>query len=117
MQRCSRVVKTSGDGVELGTSIEEKGRGCNVTVHARVDERIVDDALAIMLKGGELRRQPVFTVSIEVRTLDDVHVAPGPTDGAGFCSEATVPSKEGFHHVHTAQTGGDTQVMDRRTAL
>src|SRR6267142_2273094 len=117
MQRCSRVVKTSGNGVELGASIEEKGRGCDVTVHARVDERIVDDALSILSKGCELRRQHVLAVSIEVRTLDDVHVAPGPPDGASFCSEATVRRKEGVHHVHTAQTGGDTQVMNRGTAL
>src|SRR3989454_8577790 len=104
MQRCSRVVKTSGNGVELGASIEEKGRGCDVTVHARVDERIVDDALSILSKGCELRRQHVFAVSIEVRTLDDVHVAPGPPDGASFCSEATVRRNEGVQLFHTVQT-------------
>src|SRR5688572_1769931 len=90
MQPGSGGIKASGNRVDLGVSFRDALRSSDVTVHARVDKRIVDDAVAVLCKGGVLRCQHVSTGSIEVREFDDFYVAPRPVDGTRFWSETAV---------------------------
>ena len=65
---------------------------------------------------ANLAARLVFALSIVIRLLDHVQVAPRPIDRAGFGPKTAIALEKAVNHILAAKAGGDAQVMNGGTA-
>src|SRR5438309_9521012 len=111
MQPRTRVIKSSRNDVNLCPVLQEPLRRLDVTVHASVDECVVDDALAVLRPlvnaGGKLQ----FVRFREIRVRVSFQSSPWPGDLAGLRPQTPVGIEISFDQICATQASCDTEVL------
>ena len=84
------VIKTAGNNVDLRALFQQQLRGIDVAVHARIDERIVDDALTILRPRIDTIRQRLSFPRRLIRVSNRVEITPRPVNLAGLWLQASI---------------------------